>query len=132
MKFDRKTHITERQLSDLSGLTLDALRVRSKTDPKFPDVLFVNNEREIVYDKAKALTWLSWLPSQDDTPLITAQPATPVPLAKQGEYKPGRSMIRNLERTEKLYPHSLVTPKGIGNRANLGGHYDARWWRDGF
>ena len=125
MKFNRKTHITERQLRDLSGMALDALRVRSKTDPKFPDILFVNNEREIVYDKAKALTWLSWLPSQDDTPLITAQPATLVPLAKQGEYKPCRAMVRNLERTEKLYPHSLATLRGIGNRANFGGHYDA-------
>lgn len=125
MKYNRKTHMTERQLRDLSGLTLDALRVRSKTDPKFPDILFVNNAQQLVYDKDAALEWLSWLPSQDNTPLITAQPATLVPLAKQGEYKPCRSMIRNLERTEKLYPHSLATLKGIGNRANLGGHYDA-------
>ena len=125
MKFNRKTHITELQLRDLSGLTLDALRVRSKTDPKFPEVLFVNNAQQLVYDKDAALEWLSWLPGQDNTPLIAAQPATPVPLAKQGEYKPCRSMIRNLERTEKLYPHSLATLKGIGNRANFGGHYDA-------
>lgn len=128
MKFNRKTHMTERQLRDLSGLTLDALRVRAKTDPKFPDVLFVNNEREIVYDKAKALTWLSYFEDARTKQLVAAQPAqpaTPVPLAKQGEYKPCRSMVRNLERTEKLYPHSLATLKGIGNRANLGGHYDA-------
>lgn len=125
MKYNRKTHMTERQLRDLSGLTIDALRVRAKTDPKFPDILFVNNEREIVYGKDAALEWLSWLPSQYDTPLIAAQPAVPVPLAKQGEYKHCRAMIRNLERTEKLYPHSLATLKGIGNRANLGGHYDA-------
>ena len=125
MKFNRKTHMTERQLCDLSGLTLDALRVRSKTDPKFPEVLFVNNAQQLVYDKDAALEWLSWLPGQGDTPLIAAQPATMVPLAKQGEYKPCRSMIRNLERTEKLYPHSLATLRGIGNRANFGGHYNA-------
>lgn len=125
MKFNRKTHMTERQLRDLSGLAIDALRVRAKTDPKFPGVLFVNNAQQLVYDKNAALEWLSWLPGQDDTPLIAAQPPIPVPLAKQGEYKPCRSMIRNLERTEKLYPHSLATLKGIGNRANLGGHYDA-------
>jgi len=125
MKFNRKIHFTERRLCDLSGLTLDALRVRAKTDPKFPEVLFVNNARQLVYNKDAALEWLSWLPSQDDTPLIAAQPAERVPLAKQGEYKPCRSMIRNLERTEKLYPHSLATLKGIGNRANLGGRYDA-------
>lgn len=125
MKFNRKIHLTERQLRDLSGLTIDALRGRSKTDPKFPEVLFVNNAQQLVYGKEQALEWLSWLPSQDDTPLIAAQPAIPVPLAKQGEYKPCRSMIRNMERTEKLYPHSLATLKGIGNRANLGGHYDA-------
>ena len=125
MKFNRKIHITERQLRDLSGLTLDALRVRSKTDPKFPEVLFVNNAQQMVYGKDAALEWLSWLPGQDNKPLVAAQPATPVPLAKQGEYKPCRPMVRNLERTEKLYPHSLVTPKGIGNRANLGGRYGA-------
>lgn len=115
MKFNRKTHMTERQLRDLSGLTIDALSVRSKTDPKFPEVLFVNNAQQMVYGKEQALEWLSWLPSQEDAPLIAAQPATPVPLAKQGEYKPCRSMIRNLERTAKVYRHSFVTPKGIGN-----------------
>src|SRR5690625_118765 len=125
MKFDRKTHMTERQLRDLSGLTVDAIRARSKTDPKFPEALFVNNDREIVYDKESALEWITWMSHKKPEPLQVVPARQSKPLSQQGEYKPCRAMIRNLERTEKLYPHTLATPKGIGNRANLGGRYDA-------
>src|SRR5690625_4526210 len=125
MKFNRKIHFTERQLCDLSGLTIDALRVRSKTDPKFPEVLFVNNAHQLVYDKDAALEWVTWMSNKKEQPLEVVPARELKTLAQQGEYKPCRAMMRNLERTEKLYPHSLVTPKGIGNRANLGGRYDA-------
>ena len=88
-------------------------------------MLFVNNDREIVYDKESALEWITWMSHKKEQPLEVVPARELKPLAQQGEYKPCRAMIRNLERTEKLYPHSLATLKGIGNRANLGGHYDA-------
>ena len=125
MKFNRKTHITERQLRDLSGLTIDALRVRAKTDPKFPEVLFVNNAQQLVYDKEKALEWITWISHKPETELQVVPARQAKPLSQQGEYKPSRAMQINMERTSEVYQHSLVTPKGIGNRANLGGHYDA-------
>lgn len=125
MKFDRKTHLTERQLRDLSGLTIDALRVRSKTDPEFPEVLFVNNEHQMVYDKERALEWITWMSHKKPEPLQVVPARQRKPLAQQGEYKPSSQMQINLERAAKVYPHSLITPNGIGNRANLGGRYDA-------
>lgn len=37
------------------------------------------------------------------------------PLRDQGEYRSSLQMRINLERTKKVYPHTLYTPKGIGN-----------------
>lgn len=125
MKYNRKIHFNERQLRDLSGLTIDALRVRAKTDPKFPEVLFVSEAHQMVCDKKEAQKWLSWMHDHQKKKLEVVPPRRAKPLSQHGEYKPSPAMRINLERTKKLYPHRLVTPKGIGNNANLGGRYDA-------
>lgn len=113
MKYDRKTHITERQLRDLSGLTLDALRVRSKTDPDFPELLFVNSEKQMVYDKSEALRWISNI--EQPKPLQVVPARVPKPLAQQGEYKPSVAMRINMQRTSEVYQHGFITPDGVGN-----------------
>ena len=125
MKYNRKTHLTERQLRDLSGLTVDAIRVRAKTDPKFPEALFVNNEHQMVYDKEQALEWITWMSYKKEHPLEVVPARQPKPLSKQGEYKPSIAMQINMKRTAKVYQRPLITPNGIGNKHNLGGHYDA-------
>ena len=113
MKFDRKTHLTERQLRDLSGLTLDAIRVRSKTDPDFPELLFVDNKKQMVYDKDKALAWISNIDQPQALQVVPARELKP--LAQQGEYKPSAGMIINMKRTAKVYQHGFITPDGVGN-----------------
>src|SRR5699024_10651240 len=100
----------ERQLCDLSGLTLDALRVRAKTDPKFPEVLFINNENQIVYDKEQALEWITWVSHKKEQPLEVVPPRKPKPLSQQGEYKPSVAMRINMQRTSEVYQHGFITP----------------------
>jgi|SRR5690625_3565665 len=118
MKFDRKTHMTERQLRDLSGLTVDAIRVRSKTDPKFPEALFVNNDREIVYDKESSLEWITWMSHKKPEPLQVVPARQPKPLSQQGEYKPSAGMRINMQRTSEVYQHGFITPDGVGNNCH--------------
>lgn len=47
-------------------------------------------------------------------------PAQAKPLHKQGTYKPSAQMQINLERSAKVYPHSLKTPTGTGNYREFG------------
>jgi|SRR5690625_3995457 len=115
MKSDRKIHMTKKQLSDLTGLSFDALSVRAKTDQKYPQQLFVNNTGDIVYDKDDALQWLEWYESTATTHTPEIVPAAkPVPLGQQGKYRPSRLMLMNQARAAELYPHTLYTPKGVG------------------
>lgn len=39
-------------------------------------------------------------------------------------YQHSEQMKINLERTKKVYPHSLITPKGVGNEREYSPHYD--------
>lgn len=113
MKFDRKIHFTERQLCDLTGLSFDAIRVIEKTDPKFPELIFINNSQQKVYDKEQALEWISSI--DEPEPLQIVPPRKGKPLENHGVYKPSHQMKINMERSAKLYPHKLITPKGVGN-----------------
>ena len=47
-------------------------------------------------------------------------PAKPVPLHKQGKYKPSAQMSINQQRAAELYPHRLITPTGTGNYREFG------------
>lgn len=114
MRFNGKKHMTKKQLSQASGLSYDALSVRAKIDPAYPEALFVGNGYDIVYDKGKALEWLDTLKSEEVYTPQVAQPRTSRPLREHGEYKPSDELMINLRRASELYSHSLYTPKGVG------------------
>lgn len=106
-------HITKKQIADLTGLSFDALSVRAKLDPHFPEVLFISNGSEPVYDKDDALDWMS---AQDIEEVRgIARPREIKPVSEHGEYKPSPAMRMALERTTQLYKHAFITPQGIGN-----------------
>lgn len=114
MKYNRKKHMTQKQLSDLTGLSFDSLSVRAKTDPKYPETLFIGNGHDIIYCRKAALEWLSWFESEPAQKLQKAGPRETKPLHQHGEYKPSEQLMINFRRASELYPHKLYTPTGAG------------------
>lgn len=119
MKYDNKKHVTERWICAATNLSPEAVRVRMKLDPKAPAKLSACTGTkygpQAIYDKQAATEWIEWLAAIPAYVGQPAEPRKPVPLGSISDYKPSAMLSINMQRASDAYPHTLATPKGIGN-----------------
>lgn len=119
MKYDHKIHVTERWICSATNLSPDAVRVRMKLDPKAPVKLSAHTGTKYgtqpIHDKQAALEWINWLATIPTYKGQPAEPRKPVPLGSMPDYKPSALLSINMQRASDVYPHDLMTPKGVGN-----------------
>lgn len=121
MNYDPARHITHEMLADAAGITSLGLINCVKNGKCPPPVGKAPSRRRIpvsFYDRTEALLWAEQMnPSRADI----VPPSDIREFKRNKEYTPSPQMVANLARSAELYPHRLVTPRGIGNDHNLGG-----------
>lgn len=129
MKYDRKAHITTKQLADLLGVPVMSVpgSLSDENAPRALGRVVAEGNRQRFYDRAEALEWIerqSAAPEPEPEPYkgeivppmdLPSLEALRAKVKGREGYHPSPQMQMNLERSAKVYPHRLITPEGVGN-----------------
>jgi len=123
MKYDRKHHLTTQQLADLMGIPVSNLAgsIRSPDAPRALFQALIDGRKQSVYDRVAAVLWVdSNRTKTQRQPGAIVRPAAARPVSEQGQYRPSTQLRINLGRSAEVYPHRLITPRGVGNGVDIG------------
>lgn len=131
MRYETKKHLSARELADLLAIRIDNLidYLIRHNGPERLGKGAVDGRLQSIYDRAEVLTWMDKRAekAQPDAPKVYRGEIVPprglTPVGEQGTYSIKErhpQMAINFARAAELYPHRLITPKGIGNGQDYG------------
>lgn len=120
-QYNEIDHITHAELAALVGKEQGALTVQMKHEggPRILGSIELPRERGMsYYGRGEAMAWVEGIERPEYRGEIV--PARhPKPLHAQGVYRPSPVLSINMARAAELYPHRLITPRGIGNEVTF-------------
>src|SRR5690606_4208022 len=110
--YDATKHISAHDLGGIIGLShqrVSAKARRAGINPVRRD--YAGGNLIAVFDRKEATEWAQSLVG--DRTNVT--PAADWNLMQRKPWKPCEALTANFQRAAEVYPHSLITPKGVGN-----------------
>lgn len=123
MRYDAIKHVSTREMANLLGVPIEKVSGALDTlrGPLPVGKAVVNSRVQRIYDRAAVMEWVEKRNAQSK-PLSVQQsshgeivPAASWNLMQRKPWKPCGALTANFQRAAEVYPHSLITPKGVGN-----------------